>query len=69
MGLGPLALYGLAEARAKALDARQLRHQGIDPIDARRAPKAQGLFTEAKAILRAMAPRLVSRLTAPAGVT
>ena len=24
MGLGPLALYGLAEARAKALDARRL---------------------------------------------
>ncbi|MGA8689946.1 MAG: integrase arm-type DNA-binding domain-containing protein, partial [Methyloceanibacter sp.] len=42
MGLGPLALYGLAEARAKALVARRLRHQGIDPIDARRAPKAQG---------------------------
>ena len=26
MGLGPLALYGLADARAKALDARRLRH-------------------------------------------
>ncbi|MGA8689671.1 MAG: integrase arm-type DNA-binding domain-containing protein [Methyloceanibacter sp.] len=50
MGLGPLALYGLAEARAKALDARRLRHQGIDPIDAKRATKAQGLLTEAKAI-------------------
>ena len=36
--------------RAKALDARRLRHQGIDPIDARRATKAQGLLTEAKAI-------------------
>ena len=36
-GLGPLALYGLKEARLRALDARRLRHEGIDPIDARRA--------------------------------
>jgi integrase len=41
MGLGPLALYGLQEARAKALDARRLRHQGLDPIDARRAAQAK----------------------------
>jgi hypothetical protein len=31
MGLGPLALYGLAEARARALDARKMRHEGIRP--------------------------------------
>jgi hypothetical protein len=30
MGLGPLGLYGLKEARLRALDARQLRHEGID---------------------------------------
>src|SRR6516164_6899420 len=36
MGLGPLTLYGLADARAKALDARRLRHEGIDPIAHRR---------------------------------
>src|SRR5262245_32080490 len=41
MGLGPLALYGLSEARALALDARRLRHQGIDPIEHRRAARAQ----------------------------
>ena len=41
MGLGPLALYGLSEARAKALDARKLRHEGVDPIEARRAARAQ----------------------------
>jgi hypothetical protein len=29
MGLGPLALYGLADARAKALEARRKRHEGI----------------------------------------
>jgi integrase len=50
MGLGPLALYGLAEARAKALDARRLRHQGIDPIDARRVTNAQDRLSEARAI-------------------
>ena len=42
MGLGPLALFGLAEARAKALDARRLRHEGIDPIEARHAERDQG---------------------------
>ncbi len=30
MGLGPLSLYSLAEARARALDARRKRHEGID---------------------------------------
>lgn len=29
MGLGPLRLYSLQEARAKALDAARLRHEGI----------------------------------------
>jgi Arm DNA-binding domain len=41
MGLGPLALYGLQDARAKALDARRKRHEGIDPIEARRAERAR----------------------------
>src|ERR1700730_7112107 len=41
MGLGPLALYGLHEARAKALDARRLRYDGVDPIEARRAARAK----------------------------
>ncbi len=41
MGLGPLALYGLKEARLKAFDARRLRYEGIDPIDARRAARAR----------------------------
>jgi integrase len=41
MGLGPLALYGLHDARAKALDARRLRHEGVDPIEARRAARAK----------------------------
>jgi len=50
MGLGPLALYGLADARAKALDARRKRHDGIDPIDARRAERARQRLEAAKAI-------------------
>ena len=40
MGLGPLALYGLHDARTKALDARRKRHEGVDPIEARRAERA-----------------------------
>jgi integrase len=50
MGLGPLALYGLADARANALEARRLRHQGIDPIEHRRAERARQRLEAAKAI-------------------
>src|SRR5262249_32306129 len=50
MGLGPLALYGLSEARVMAQAARKLRHQGIDPIQRRRAERAQQRLDAAKAI-------------------
>jgi len=50
MGLGPLALYGLHDARAKALDARRKRHEGIDPIEARRSEQARQRLDAAKAI-------------------
>src|SRR5215468_10610177 len=50
MGLGPLALFGLQEARGRALDARRLRHDGIDPIDARRAARLQERLEAAKAV-------------------
>jgi integrase len=50
MGLGPLALYGLSEARAFAQDARRLRHQGIDPIEARRDARVQTRLDDAKAV-------------------
>jgi integrase len=50
MGLGPLALYGLQEARAKALEARRLRHEGIDPIETRRALRAKARLEAAKAV-------------------
>jgi integrase len=48
MGLGPLALFGLSEARAKALDARRLRHEGIDPIEARKAQRMRARLDAAK---------------------
>jgi integrase len=50
MGLGPLALYGLADARARALDARRKRHDGIDPIEARRVERARQRVEAAKVI-------------------
>jgi integrase len=50
MGIGPLALYGLQGARAKALDARRLRHEGTDPIEARRAARMRARLDAAKAI-------------------
>ncbi|HXB76351.1 MAG TPA: integrase arm-type DNA-binding domain-containing protein [Bradyrhizobium sp.] len=50
MGLGPLALYGLQEARGKALDARRLRHEGIDPIETRRANRLRERLEAAKAM-------------------
>ena len=50
MGLGPLALYGLAEARNRALAARRQRHDGIDPIEARRAERARQRLDAAKAV-------------------
>jgi integrase len=50
MGLGPRALFDLSEARAKALDARRLRHQGIDPIEQRRAERLQAQLDAAKAV-------------------
>jgi integrase len=50
MGLGPLALYGLQEARGRALDARRLRHEGMDPIDTRRAARLQERLKAAKAM-------------------
>jgi integrase len=50
MGLGPVKLYSLAEARARALDARRKRHEGIDPIEARRAERARQRLEAAKAV-------------------
>lgn len=48
MGIGPVALFGLQEARTKALDARRLHHAGIDPIEARVASRAREQLDAAK---------------------
>jgi integrase len=50
MGLGPVKLFGLQEARARALDARRLRHDGIDPIEARRTELIRKRLDEAKSV-------------------
>jgi integrase len=50
MGLGPLSLLGLQEARAKALEARRMRHEGIDPIEARHAARMRQQLEAAKAV-------------------
>ena len=50
MGLGPLALVSLAEARIKALEYRRQVFDGIDPIEARRAKKMQAALDAAKGV-------------------
>ena len=50
MGLGAVLVVSLKEARAAAADARKQRHQGIDPIEARRAARVQAALEAAKAI-------------------
>jgi integrase len=50
MGLGPLTLFGLQEARTKVLDCRKLRHEGIDPIETRRASRMKQQLDAAKAV-------------------
>ena len=48
MGLGPLHTVGLAEARDRAKAARLLRLDGVDPLDAKRALKAQRALAAAR---------------------
>jgi integrase-like protein/Arm domain-containing DNA-binding protein len=50
MGLGPLSLYSLPEARRIAVDARRLVAQGIDPIEQRRSDRAAKAIADAKAM-------------------
>jgi integrase len=50
MGLGPVALFSLAEAREKALAARRLVYEGIDPIEAKAAKTAEQKRAEAAAL-------------------
>lgn len=50
MGMGPLHTIGLAEARNRAAACRMQRHDGIDPIEARRTGRQQARLEAAKAI-------------------
>jgi hypothetical protein len=50
MGLGALRTTGLAEARARALECRRLRADGIDPITARQAGRQKTQLDAAKAV-------------------
>ena len=50
MGLGPFHTVSLSLARDLALKQRQLRLQGVDPIEARRAERARSAVDAAKAI-------------------
>ena len=49
MGLGPLITITLAEARTKALEARKLLLDGIDPIEDRNARRAAAALAAASA--------------------
>jgi integrase len=49
-GLGPIGTVSLGEARAAALEARQLRRSGIDPIEHRKAARAAQTLADAKAM-------------------
>src|SRR5690242_17867549 len=48
MGLGPFPDIALADARAKATALRQQRHSGTDPLEARRAQRAQARIESAR---------------------
>jgi integrase len=50
MGMGPLHTVSLAEARKRAGEHRLRRHDGIDPIEARRAEKRRAQLDAAKAV-------------------
>jgi integrase len=50
MGLGPVDLVTLAEARDKALAARKLALDGFDPIETKRAAVVAARLTAAKAL-------------------
>jgi len=55
MGLGPLHTFSLKEARERARAARQQLIDGIDPLEAQQAAKAQRALAAAKALTFAQA--------------
>lgn len=50
MGLGSLITYGLADAREKARECRRQLDDGIDPIEARKAKRAEQAAEDGKSL-------------------
>jgi integrase len=50
MGMGPVHTVSLAEARKRAAEHRLRRHDGIDPIEARRAERLQRRLDDARTV-------------------
>lgn len=50
MGLGPVDLVSLSEAREKARTARKLVYEGIDPIEARKSDRLHDYLAAARAL-------------------
>jgi integrase len=50
MGMGPLHTVNLAEARKRAGEHRLRRHDGVDPIEARRAERLKARLDAAKSV-------------------
>jgi integrase len=62
MGLGPFPDISLADARGKAAALRQQRHGGTDPLEARRAERAQARLETAKGrTFRQVAEEFIAR--------
>ena len=49
-GLGPTHTFTLHQARAAAMEARQMLWKGIDPIDAKKAQRTEQVLKAAKSI-------------------
>ena len=60
MGLGPVELVSLAEAREAALAARKLVFSGVDPIDQRKAAREARLATAATYTFKEVADRYIA---------
>jgi len=50
MGLGPLDIVGLAEARVLAREARRLKHERVDPIEHRKAARVVEVLEDARSL-------------------
>jgi hypothetical protein len=62
MGLGSYPDIGLAEARQKVMALRQQRHDGTDPLEARRAERAKARLDAAKGkTFREVAEEFIAR--------